>query len=351
MAKPGLDIKTILPVLRDANSKNGWSICIGAGTSKPLLPDWYSLVEKLINNNCDKEEIIDIEKYKKLGFTPDAMIQAVKNHFKFSDETFLKLLSEEVFLPIKSKLNNEEWETFIKVHEGNNMSLITKKEWKIFEQVITKCFYSTTSNFIAKVIIDSIENDIAPKSVLTFNGEAILLSLLNYYFYIKTNSQKLKFDRVVNSISMRDKNRIPYIHCHGVIPINDVPIKTGKKASDKLVFSEESYLQLANNAFSWQSNSFIDNCINSKMVFIGVSLTDSNMRRWLSWIHANKIKELALNEIEYTDATEHFWICVKPESKQEKLWIEESVAHLGVRLVWIDNWNQTGKVLTKMLGI
>lgn len=351
MAKPGLDIKTILPVLKDANSKNGWSICIGAGTSKPILPDWYSLVEKLIVNNCSAEEVIAIEKYKKLGFSPDAMIQAVKNHLKSSDDDFLKMLSEEVFLPIKTRLNSTEWQTFIKIHEANNVSSKTKEEWEIFHKVILKCFKSTTANYIAQAIVDSIEKDIAPKSILSFNGEAILLSLLNYYFYTKTNSKKLKFDRVVNSISMRDSNRIPYIHCHGVIPINNVPIRKGRKASDKLVFSEDSYLQLANNVFSWQANSFINNCINSKMVFIGVSLTDSNMRRWLSWIHANKTQELAVNKIEYTDATEHFWICVKPNSKQEMLWIEESVAHLGIRLVWINNWNQVGTVLRKMLGI
>ena len=75
------------------------------------------------------------------------------------------------------------------------------------------------------------------------------------------------------------------------------------------------------------------------------------MRRWLSWIHANKVKELAINNIEYTDATEHFWICVKPKTKQEMLWIEESVSHLGVRLVWINNWNQVGTVLRRMLDI
>lgn len=351
MAKQGLDIKTISPVLKDANSKIGWSICIGAGTSRPILPDWYSLVEKLIRNNCTEEDIIAIDKYKQLGFTPDAMIQAVKNHLKIDDDSFLKLLSDEVFSPIKMKLNDDEWKTFIKMHESCNISGITKNDWLMFENVIEKCFKSTTANYIADVITDSIKNEIAPKSILSFNGEAILLSLLNYYFYTKTNSKKLKFDRVINSISMRDSNRIPYIHCHGVIPINGVSIRKGKKASDKLVFSEDSYLQLANNAFSWQANSFINSCLNSKMVFVGVSLTDSNMRRWLSWIHANKVKELNVNRIEYNDATEHFWICVKPKTKQEMLWIEESVAHLGIRLVWINKWSQVGDVLRKMLGI
>ena len=55
MAKKGLDIKTIQPVLRDVTKRNGWSLCVGAGTSVPALADWYTLVELLIKNNCSKD--------------------------------------------------------------------------------------------------------------------------------------------------------------------------------------------------------------------------------------------------------------------------------------------------------
>ena len=63
-----------------------------------------------------------------MGFTPDAMIQAVKNHLKIDDDSFLKLLSDEVFSPIKMKLNDDEWKTFIKMHESCNISGITKND-------------------------------------------------------------------------------------------------------------------------------------------------------------------------------------------------------------------------------
>lgn len=78
MAKIGLDISTIQPVLKDVKMGSGWSLCIGAGTSVPVLPDWFSLVEKLIAKNCIAEDIIDIDVYKRMGFSADAMIQAVK---------------------------------------------------------------------------------------------------------------------------------------------------------------------------------------------------------------------------------------------------------------------------------
>ena len=79
--------------------------------------------------------------------------------------------------------------------------------------------------------------------------------------------------------------------------------------------------------------------------------SDANMRRWLGWIHSNKMNEFRINGFDGRDATEHFWINKKPKTDVERTWMEESVAHLGVRLVWIDEWNQVGEALKKMLGL
>lgn len=351
MAKKGLEIDKIQTVLKDVVSKNGWSLCIGAGTSSPLLPDWYTLVDNLIQNNCKDEDKIDIKLYKKMGFSADAMIQAVKNNLRLSDEEFIRLLSEEIYKPIKNTVTEEEWSAFVKIQEQHNHASVTKEEWECFSHLVEGVFEQTTSNKMARVISKAVLKGVGPRTILTFNGEAIFYALLNYYYMKSETGNKTLYDRVVNSICSRKQERIPYVHCHGIIPINDVKVAKGRRASDKLVFSEDSYLQLANNAFSWQATSFIESCIHNRIVFIGVSLTDANMRRWLSWIHTNKMKEFQENGIEKSDSTEHYWIKKRPDTVQEKLWIEESVAHLGVRLVWIDEWAQVGEVFEKMLAL
>lgn len=351
MAKIGLDISTIQPVLKDVKMGSGWSLCIGAGTSVPVLPDWFSLVEKLIAKNCIAEDIIDIDVYKKMGFSADAMIQAVKNRLDIDDNEFINMLSEEVYSPIRENVDLSEWKAFIKVQEAVALAGISEGDWKAFKGVIDKVLHNTSANLLAEAVIKSLENGVSPKAILTFNGEAIFFALLNYYYWMNRTDDKNKFDRVVNGITNRHINRIPYIHCHGVLPINGIETRTGHNASDKLVFSEDSYLQLANSPLSWQSLNFIENCTQSKMVFVGVSLSDPNMRRWLGWIHSNKMNEFRINGLDCKNATEHFWINKKPKTDVEKIWIEESVAHLGVRLVWINEWSQVGEALQKMLGL
>ena len=155
---------------------------------------------------------------------------------------------------------------------------------------------------------------------------------------------------MISSISGGGLGTIPYVFCHGLLPVTTNPHKFSTSI-DKLVFLEEEYLHLANNSFSWQSTTFINTCISQHIVFVGTSLTDPNMRRWLSWTHANRLDEMRQNGIDIKDSTQHYWIRTIPNDKNTMPWIEAAVSHLGVRIVWIDNWSQVGLALNKMLGI
>ncbi len=165
MAKKGLDIKTIQPVLRDVTKRNGWSLCVGAGTSVPALADWYTLVELLIKNNCSKNEIIDIDVYRKMDFSPEAMIQAVQNHMHLSDKEFIKLLSDEIYRPIRTALTAQEWDTFVKIHETEHLSCITKENWKQYSGIIDRMFATTSANLMAEVVIDAVHDGVGPRSI------------------------------------------------------------------------------------------------------------------------------------------------------------------------------------------
>ena len=117
-------------------------------------------------------------------------------------------------------------------------------------------------------------------------------------------------------------------------------------ASDKLVFLENEYLQLANNAFSWQAITFYNILSTNTVFFIGLSFRDANIRRWLAWLHKARID--AIKQYGGThESTAHYWIEKTPDSLYLKNWYEASVAHLGIRLIWIEDWKDTTAVIRR----
>jgi hypothetical protein len=116
------------------------------------------------------------------------------------------------------------------------------------------------------------------------------------------------------------------------------------------VFSEADYLQ-ANSGFSWQSSIFFESCMSRSVIFIGLSFSDPNLRRWLGIMHQNRLRELRIIGHTGVASAPHYWFKTIPKTLKEKAWIEAAVAHLEVRLVWLKNWAEVGPALRNMLGL
>ncbi|MBR2335218.1 MAG: SIR2 family protein [Clostridia bacterium] len=356
MAKKGFVLDNIPNVVSSssATGKNGWSLCIGAGVSMPIFPDWYTLAAELANE-FSTDKTVKREDMQKLEFSPDALIQMVKNTTSISDHDFSIKMSQILYENLKTKIDPDEWNSIIEVLEANHLSSCTAETWEVFKKYRETLFASTTSYGLAKVILKSIDNNIAPKSILSFNAEPLLFALLNSYLMDyrvdETHSvPKQVFNKVTSSLSNQGDNRIPYIFCHGLLPVKE-DTNIFSCSIDKLVFLEEEYLQLANTSFSWQANAFLNTCLSQHVIFIGTSLTDQNMRRWLSWIHSNRITEMKQHNLNVENSTQHYWIRQIPEDPQQIPWIEAAVAHLGIRLIWLKNWSEASIALEKLLGL
>lgn len=349
------DIKSIL-------CKENWGICIGAGTSFPVFPTWNSLVKELISEDKSISNHDKISNSLLKQFSPDSLIQAVQNILNLSDLEFAKLLSTELYKELKSNISPEEWNSVKIILESHNPHSEQDPNWNNFIKVRERIFSKTSAYQIAKFVDTVIKEDLAPKCIISFNAESLLYSLINSFQrepflgrLKKKGELKKVLERITHTISPERKGRIPYIYCHGLLlaPLSKIrsPLLTD---NDKLVFSENAYLSLANNSYSWQSNEFINYCSKITLVFIGVSLTDPNMRRWLSWVHSLKLHELRQNKIVPENIIHkvysHFWINKEPKSTDEKKWIEACVQHLGVKVVWIRDWDKVGDKLNEMIG-
>jgi hypothetical protein len=340
--------------LKGKATTNGWALCIGAGTSLPAFPNWPNLVKRLIQKADNIRTPEAIEEIL-LSFSLDALIQASSHILNLSETEFTEILSNELYSKIKDNTTDNEWESICTIFTTINANGTRDPDWKNFINVRERMLKRTSAYALGKIIVDSNKKNIAPEAILSFNAEPLLYSLTNSFLrepYIgktkKTDDIKEILDLVTSSISSKNKGRIPYYFCHGAL-LNRLRHKGDHRfnATSKLVFSESSYLQIANTSFSWQATNFLNICADFTVIFIGVSLTDPNMRKWLSWIQNERKRDIGKK----VESTHHFWICKKTDYPETTKWIEASVLHLGVRIIWLDDWNQTENVMRNLLGI
>lgn len=340
--------------LKGKAGTNGWALCIGAGTSLPAFPNWKDLVKNLILKADDIKESEVINEILS-SFSLDALIQASSHILNIPEADFTEILSNELYSIIKVNTSDKEWKSVSRIFTTINANGTRDPDWNNFIQIRERLFKSTSAYALGKIVIDSYENNLAPDAILSFNAEPLLYSLINSFErepYIgkvkKNNEVKEIVDLITTSISSKCKGRIPYYFCHGAL-LNKLR-KNGDyrfNSTSKLVFSEGSYLQIANTSFSWQSINFLNVCSDSTVIFIGVSLNDPNMRKWLTWIQNERKKDIGVD----VESTHHFWICKKPKYLETMKWIEASVLHLGVRIIWLNDWSETEKVMRNLLGL
>jgi hypothetical protein len=354
MAKQGLTTATVGPILRTQAATRGWALCVGAGTSYPEFPSWEQLVRRMIVKDVPAPEVDAVSSRLLEIFTPDALLQAAADRLKLTGEEFVNLLIAELYVGIKDRVTPSEWKIVLRALSTHHVGAITQPTWSAFSQIRDTYFGTTSAAQVAPVIHKTLGTPVQPSAILSFNAEALFLACLNAELAeARWAHNSLPpdnvYETVIRSISARHQNRIPYYFCHGLLR---VPARGRiRHSADKLVFSEAAYLQLANSSFSWQSTAFLSAAMSQSIVFIGVSLSDSNMRRWLSWSHANREAEIREYNPTHGASAIHYWITRAPASSHVRRWTESSVAHLGVRVIWIDEWNEVAVVLATLLGL
>lgn len=361
MAKQGIYFGNVPPVLQTVSNTTGWALCIGAGTSLPIFPSWNELVHRLVELDVGTDEAVHITQNLLDAYSPDAIIQGARDRLNLTQKDFANLLAEELYTKVKSKFKKHQWNRFTRMissHSGQHEI----DEWLEYLDLVNDHLPPTSAYPIAQVVAETVGRDIAPTAILSFNAEPYFASLTNACWRLhreklekerkgKSVSGRKIIDIITESVSMQKPGRIPYFFCHGLLP---VPVEVKRRRLmhflDKLVFSEADYLQLANATYSWQATVFTNITSSRTVVFVGVSLSDPNMRRWLSLVHSNRSHELEKRDSFEGESAVHYWINKRPDSNSERRWLESIVAHLGIRIIWIRNWDQIGDTLHSMLG-
>lgn len=346
--------ETLRGKLRAIAGTYGWTLCVGAGISGKVFGDWKALAKGLLDYiNSPKEVVSELTTSQ----SSEAVIQTVFNFLSMtqdiSDEDFINLLKETLYRQLRADCGTE-WRVVAKALSSFKPGRLKLEEWQSFLDKIEP--YKPSAVPLARVIARTVGTRIGPSSIITFNAEPLLFALINAYCaqdprWQSPDAEERPLDRVAHDISQRHRASVPVYYVHGLLPVPDGGSRFNEGLSgNKLVFSENQYLQLSKSAYTWQSATFLSQCTQHRLVFFGLSFADPNLRRWLAWDHAGRTAERKGHGYA-TDKLQHYWIRQIPDgnSSNTKRMLQQSVAHLGVKIIWIRKWLEVGKALEILL--
>lgn len=219
------------------------------------------------------------------------------------------------------------------LHEMKQSSnLVTGKYLKLllnndFEECVRKHLYSDLKpNHLETSMLKAISELARPKrsgirleSVISFNFDDLIENRL---FQDGT-----PYRSIWKEGQFFDPNELPIYHVHGFLPNID------ELDSPNLVFSEESYHSQFIDPYSWsnlcQLNAFSSNIC----LFVGLSLSDPNLRRLLDISHRRNNK------------TKHFIIMRRTKGNRRTneivdMLFEQDAKSFGLNVIWVKNYDE-----------
>lgn len=206
---------------------------------------------------------------------------------------------------------------------------------KDFGKKVRDALYSakpTTCDLIDAIVdLSRPQRDGKPlDSIVTFNFDGLIeenltaATILNRAIY----TEAIK----------HDPNELPVYHVHGYLP------RTGKIPDETdIVFSEDAYHSQFIDPFSWSNLIQLNKLTQNTCLFVGVSLTDPNLRRLLdvAW-RKNPDKTLS-----------HYILKKRPRfgTKDDvlddlaRLLEEQDANALGINVIWVDDYDEIPTLL------
>lgn len=274
---------------------NDFSLFLGAGVSMSAdLPSWWNLLSGLASNS---------------------------KHKVFKDDDM-------------EQLTNVCYDSAIVLGRFLRMMMERKSEDEEYYQCLHDALYDGCASF-SSPLINEICNLIESKrqqaqSIITYNFDDVMERALasrgvaNYSVFEQNQPQRL----------------LPIYHVHGFIPFD-----SNEVIKSVPVLSEEEYHRVYANSYNWSNVEQIHALSRTACVFIGLSMTDPNLRRLLDI--ANKGSENDPRHFVFLPHIESFGKDKNGEIKNsEAMRIQkEMFLELGLRVIWYEDYNELPKLI------
>ena len=243
-----------------------------------------------------------------------------------------------------TRIGEEEFEALFKAN-GSSSIIMGRYIRRLYNdnkiqlrKAIHKCLYknktyriikSDTIKMICKLVMNNNER---VKSIITYNYDDLI------------EQQLANIGVPTCSVfgPHEPDGRFPVFHVHGILD------QEGMKSSD-IVLAEDDYHEQYRRAFMWSNVEQLHALQNNNCFFIGLSMTDPNLRRLLDFT-----KSEASNN---NKGDSHCFAFLMKDSMAEGVksdreqFLEEQkyiLENLGVRVIWYDDHNELPKLLDSL---
>jgi len=295
--------------LQNAYKSGNLTVFCGAGISfESGVPTWNKLLKELLKEVYSDHKLPDIDA-------------------KLAD-----------LFQNKQKLSPLIVANYLKLGLGKNF-LSTVRD------VLYKDYSKPSSSIIELVELCRPKRNRKPlKAIVTFNFDDIIEEQLK--------NEKIDCMSIFEEGERYRESQIPVFHPHGYLP------RKPKRLTSKynIVFSEDAYHSQFIDPFSWSNLIQLNYLSSSTCLFVGISLTDPNMRRLLDVSerkNKNKTKNHYLIKKRYSLSDlfdDESMVTEKNKSLIPIIEnIEEKDAHnFGFNMIWINEYNEIPQIIKEI---
>jgi hypothetical protein len=344
------------PTRRNMLKPGEWALCIGAGVCYGLTPDWATITQRMLGHAykslvCADEVQLLIQN---LSWSLDSLLQYALNTYQLTGRSlddFNDDLTRELYGGILNAASAEGvGDAFAKLI-SNPFSRDPRQMLQL-ESFLSSKFPRSSLMQLARFLLRAKNASRNPTSVLTFNADVLLhtaLTLLQIRESVLVSGDLNPdfYYRALYRSTDRAGGKIPIYHIHGSI----TPEPLNREAREKLVFPESSYSQLAASIYAWPQTIFLSTAQSVRMVFVGLSMSDPNIRRWLSWCNGYRRDEISQRGSTPAFSSQHIWITTRSADARIQRAKETGLMHLGVRTALIPSWDVVEATLDNLAGI
>jgi SIR2-like domain len=308
-------------------TENGVALALGAGVSAGCnLPNWRDLLER-IANCCYKNGSQLFQEMISDGYSLPA-IGGILDPDCPKGCDFTKIIRDalyEAFPYYETKFRKFNPEDFVRYVKTENRTL---------SAVAALCAVKQSSGFY------TVNQWI--HAIINSNFDATLREYARPRYPCKSSSSILR--TVERPSAQAFPGRINTYHVHGFFQFIEDKQKPDEEAPDIRVFTEQEYFDFFNRPNSFFNYTFLYSLRQYTLLFIGMSLKDENVRRLLHYSR-NEMRESYEKEKEPPDEAErksirHYSIQKYTGSDSLNRMTETSLLRLGVRVLWVDDFNE-----------